>query len=397
MGIVGKNLKRIATKIASHCYRREKDLWVFGEWMGNRCCDNSLSFANYIAENHPQIRLVWIAKKTADTSLLSPKIRVVEMESPEAVGVLRRAGVAVMNQGRVDFAQDMSFDCDGALTVQLWHGVPWKKIGLDGLPANGTFHRLYNRYLQHLQRADLHLVLSDDFAQIMNRAYCAEKKGMIFAGYPRNRIFYQKEKISEARNKILDMLHQQGLQVSADSKIITYMPTFRDNTEDVFSFEQLQSDSRLSQLLDEHDAVIVQKAHFVSHQRSGGKDSAASCRITSLNDAAAQELLAATDILVTDYSSCFFDFLLLDRPIIHYIYDYDYYAHEDRGLYYKAEDVVCGDDPRTVDALLDSLKKNLEDPGKDSRLRSQRKGEYLQYESVNSCEILFAEIQKRLH
>ena len=51
--------------------------------------------------------------------------------------------------------------------------------------------------------------------------------------------------------------------------------------------------------------------------------------------------MAASDILVTDYSSCFFDFLILDRPIIHFLYDYDYYKEKDRGLYYEKEGVIC--------------------------------------------------------
>ena len=57
--------------------------------------------------------------------------------------------------------------------------------------------------------------------------------------------------------------------------------------------------------------------------------------------------LAAADMLITDYSSCFFDYLITNRPIIHYLYDYDYYVKEDRGVYYDVMDVVAGDTPKT--------------------------------------------------
>ena len=391
--ILSKNIQWLYTKAKSHTYKRDKNLWVFGEWFGNRCCDNSFAFANHLAKTHPELKLVWIAKKEADASQLAPSIRFVEMETPEAMDVLNRAGVAVMNQGTNDFTAELSCYCDGALMVNLWHGVPWKKIGLDMHSDYGAARRLYMRYIQKLQCADMYLALSDEFARIVESAFCAPKRSIVLGGYPRNDIFYDPQRIAAARQKVLEKLE---LQPAEDLKIIAYMPTFRDNTENVFSFEDLAGDNRLCALLEKHNAVIVQKAHFVSYQRNSMANAAKSRRILPLNDIAGQELLAAADMLVTDYSSCFFDYLVLDRPIIHYIYDYAYYAGEDRGVYYKAEDVVCGDAPQTAEQLLDALEANLEDPDLHKALRKSRAAKYMTYESADSCEKLYAQIQKRL-
>lgn len=393
--IIQKNIHWLYTKVRSHLYKRDKDLWVFGEWFGNRCCDNSFSFANYLAKNYPHLQLVWIAKKSADTTQLAESIRIVEMDTPEAAEVLCHAGVAVMNQGTNDFTPEISFLCDGALMVNLWHGVPWKKIAMDMHSDYGFARRAYMAYLQKLQRADVYLALSDGFARILETAFYAPKKGIILAGYPRNAIFYDPAAVSAAREKVLSLLNVKNSS-GKPLKLIAYMPTFRDNTEDVFSFEKLAGNSRLQEILEKHNAIIIQKAHFVSYQRNAEANQVKNSRILALNDIMAQELLAAADMLITDYSSCFFDYLVLDRPIIHYIYDYAYYAGEDRGVYYKAEDVVCGDAPETEEQLLAAMEANLADPGLRKELRKLRSQEHMTYESADSCEKIYREILLRL-
>ena len=189
----------------------------------------------------------------------------------------------------------------------------------------------------------------------------------------------------------------KGEKLSADTKIITYMPTFRDKDREMFSFEQLEQEERFQQILKKYNAVIVQKMHFVDEQKnaqirreSGGQ------RVFRTNDIAATELLAATDLLITDYSSCFFDYLLTDRPIIHYLYDYAYYEGQDRGLYYRKQDVVCGNVAENVEELLTAMENNLENPDMAANLRKQRREEYLTYESADSCKIIIEEIMKRL-
>lgn len=394
--IVFRNLQWLCSKARSHLYRRNEKLWVFGEWFGNRCCDNCLYLANHLAQNHPELDLVWLAKKGSDTSLLLPNIRRVEMGTPEALEVLHHAGAAVMNQGSNDFASETNFHCDGALTINLWHGVPWKQIGIDVLHANSALKKLYGYYLHMLQRADLYLATSDDFKSIFHKKYFAKKDGVILSGYPRNSIFYSPETVADCRERALKQLQASTPSLDSNVKIITYMPTFRDNTQEVFSFDQLANDNRLREILEKHNAVIVQRAHFVTSQRSNDLSGDGYERITSLDGITSQELLAASDMLITDYSSCFFDFLMLDRPIVHHLYDYEYYANEDRGLYYKKEDVVCGDASQTVDELLTYMEGNLSHPEKEAKLREIRRQKFMTYECADCCEKIYEEIQKRL-
>ncbi len=393
--VITKNIKWLWEKTASRFGKRDKDLWIFGEWMGARCCDNSLYFANYVAQNHPEIKSVWICKKEADTSDLDPRVTRLEMDSTEAIEARKRAGVAVMNQGHVDFCADGGYLHDGALTVNLWHGVPWKKIGLDTLKGQSAAKKVYGNYIQRLSKSDCMLALSNSFADILVDKFCVSRKNVICAGYPRNTIFYDGDQTAKAREHILAQLRRMNGAITDDVKIITYMPTFRDKTADVFSFEQLAGDSRLIEMLEKHNAIIVQKAHFVSYQRSADANAVKTDRIVTSNTLPAMQLLAASDMLITDYSSCFFDFLLTDRPIIHYLYDYAYYANDDRGLYYTKEEVACGDTPEDTDSLLTSMEANLADPGKDAALRAKQRKTYMTYEKEGCCAEIFREIRRR--
>ena len=113
-----------------------------------------------------------------------------------------------------------------------------------------------------------------------------------------------------------------------------------------------------------------------------------------MNDIAPYEALGAADILITDYSSCFFDYLVLDRPIIHFIYDYENYKNIDRGIYYEKEEVICGDAVENICNLKKSIKKYVMDPEQNKDLRQKRRNQYIEYENPNSCEIIFNEIYK---
>lgn len=394
---ITKNLRRVYTKCLGHAGRRDPKLWVFGEWFGKHCCDNCLYLANYIAAKHPEIQCVWLCQEGADMSLLDDRVVRCTLGTEEAKGLLRRAGVVVMNQGGVDVccdAGDLSYT--GALTVNLWHGVPWKKIGMEHLRRAPMFKRLYGEIMQRFTRADVYLAVCGDMVKVFREQFCARPNGVIEAGYPRNALFYDQAAICAAREKLLRLLPEISAQYGENVRILSYMPTFRDQSHQTFSFTELEGNSRLRRMLEQYNAVIVQKAHFVTDQRGTQWDSHAQQRIFSLNQLSGQELLAATDVLITDYSSCFFDFLLLDRPIIHYLYDYEYYARQDRGLYYSKEDAVCGDAPETVEALLDAMEENLAHPEKHRALRAKRRQYFLAYEGANSCEAVFEEIQKRL-
>ena len=376
---------------------RDPETWIFGEWFGQRCCDNSMYLANYIAENHPEIIVYWTAKNEADLSGLDKRIHALRFGTEEAMSVYKKAAVVFMNQGFQDFSEAGYNYFNGAVCVNLWHGVMWKHIGHDGSKQSGGLYKLYTKANDSVFGANAYVATSEDYAKVCETAFGAKPEQVIRAGYPRNSIFYQPKEVVDSKALVIDTLKKEsGINWPEDTRIITYMPTFRDKAENSFSFEELARDERLMSWLEENNAVILQKAHLITQQRHEMEGVKAKKRIFPFNNVAAQVLLASTDLLITDYSSCFFDYLILDRPIIHFIYDYDYYVNQDRGVYYKKEEICCGDIAMIKEELPELIIQNLGNPMKEHDLRMRRKNEFMTYDTPDTCEVIYRAVQERL-
>lgn len=380
--------------LESLLYKRDVSIWVFTEWFGKRCGDNSTYLANYIADNYKKINLYWICEKNADISMLNPKINVVHKNTVGSKEILTKAAVYIMNQGINEFGDiDLS---GGALIVNLWHGVMWKKLGRDAYPEKDIVKAFCHKIIRRIQSV-IYECPSEEYKMKFISAYGVNNNNFILAGQPRNSLFFSNKDILEARSVIFNKLAENSNIMNLHTRIITYMPTFRDNSDYIFDFRIAKKIEQLNKILEKHNAIIVQKAHFVSQNKDWKLDCTSSGRIIDGNNLVTQTLLAASDVLITDYSSCFFDFLLLDRPIIHYLYDYDYYANKDRGLYYSYDEVNCGDVIFDEEHLLLSIEEALEHPDKDANLRKERRGRFQTYESEDSCKIITDEIMRRIY
>ena len=128
-----------------HKTQRNPSVWVFGEWFGERCCDNSKYFANYMASFHPEIKVKWVANCSADTSSLDPNIECLKMDSNDAQKALSECGVAIISQGFQDLSTSGLNYVSGAISVHLWHGVPWKRIGHDGSRKKSLIVKAYQK------------------------------------------------------------------------------------------------------------------------------------------------------------------------------------------------------------------------------------------------------------
>ena len=406
-------IKRPIVHMQCRFTKRDKNLWLFGEWFGNKVCDNSFFLANYIAEKHPEIRVYWAANKGTDTSKLNKNIHVVDRHDPSTIAIYKSAGYVFMNQGLLDFSDEMYNYFSGAITINLWHGVPWKKIMVDSFERRNLFAYHANKMFFNMTKARYFLSLSQIFTRILYESAGIRKKHIIEAGYPRNSLFYHDKDIKDAKESIVSQIRETNKDVIIDSntRIIAYMPTFRDLNSDVFSFNDLgiseAEDKRFYEYLRAENIVLVEKCHYVSSDRKKKEESRDASKETSsigatdklkagvvinLPNCDAAELLAASDMLITDYSSCFFDYLVLDRPIIHYIYDFDYYSSKDRGLYFPKDMVLSGDAAENPEELVSAIKDNLKDPDKNKALRARKRRQFMTYESPDSCEKIYRKV-----
>lgn len=370
-------------------YHTKKDpmIWVFGEWFGKRCGDNCTYLANYVVKRNSDIKIFWICDESTDTSDLNKKISVVVRDSKMSDDILNRAGAIFLNQNFLDVSSSEFNKYGKALSINFWHGFPWKKIGHDGSKRQGLLFDIYCKMIDPIEKATKYVTVSDEYTKRIKSAFGVKGKQLINSGYPRNSIFYSAKEIQKCRDYVCNRVANScPWLIDKEIRIVTYMPTFRDNGDKCANLCTL-FDNDFIEYLKENNIVIIQKAHFVesvNHRQYQNQNN-----VINVNDIEASVLMAGTDVLISDYSSCIFDFLLLNRPIIHFVYDYEQYRMHDRGLYYEIEDVRCGDVVYKDNELQEAIRNALSGNDDFVELRNKRKRELLSYENECACENVY--------
>src|SRR5699024_6543291 len=249
--------------------------------------------------------------------------------------------------------------------LNTWHGTPWKTLGYDVKTARMDYANTARNFLQAT-----HLLLPNQYTydhQIVPYQVSGIHPGeAAITGYPRIDLTYQAFEQPQPVRERLGIEH-------TDKKVILYAPTWRG--ENAFkSFDKTRLIEDLEWLSQLHATII-----FRGHQLAEAllSDSEVPNVVIAPVTLDMNELLGVVDILITDYSSVFFDFLVTNRPIVHYLYDYDSFEAE-RGLYFGTEELP-GETVRTSEEMLEATEKYLAmddfEPG-DSYTSAQAKYVY---------------------
>ena len=150
--------------------------------------------------------------------------------------------------------------------------------------------------------------------------------------------------------------------------------------------------SELNKILNEHNYILIEKSHFAAVNIDDKAPRFTPSIFQANVDVNVQEMLLFTDVLISDYSGAFLDFLLLDRPVIHYVYDYSFYSERDSGLYYNLDDFASGDTPSTFEQLLNSISDAV--TGKDAYFERRKLvlERFMKYENGTASKSLFKRI-----
>lgn len=358
-----------------HNSNRDFSVFVCGEWFGDRTNDNVSYLANYIAQNHDAIKLYWVSADPEKVTNLHDRITLLKKDSFESLPIFHKAGVVLMGQSFKDFSSKGYNYFSGALTINLWHGLPWKKIGPPSRPT-GLKWLWKNLIVRKLFQAEYIACSSSHHAEVMGAAFNVKTENVIMVGQPRSEVFHDK---SNARN-ISDQM-RTALGFSKYDTLVAYLPTFRANAGP-FDLEGALTPKKAE--FDLAAIRFITKRHFVDREKCQSFSRDPSFCV-DVSDFDTQEILAAADILITDYSGVFFDFLLLDRPIIHLLVDYDDYVQRDRGLYFDVQTIRSGHVVRD-EKLLSSTILTVASYDTDSELRNYKRSIFQDYETANSAQ-----------
>ena len=147
--------------------------------------------------------------------------------------------------------------------------------------------------------------------------------------------------------------------------------------------------------LEKNNVVIIHKPHFNDREKSVDKFTK-NPRVIEIKDIAPYTLMAASDVHISDYSSCILDFLVFDRPIIHFLYDYEQFQEKSRELYYKLDEFTCGTVAKNSDELQKAIIESINFPDAQKDLRRKRREKFMTYEGPDSCEKIYNFVVQKL-
>lgn len=241
------------------------------------------------------------------------------------------------------------------LIVQLWHGTGTiKKFGHDANEGS---------MLKRVTRADnkiTHLIVNSDYTkELYKGAFGVTDEVVYVTGIPRTDTFFS-EKVRETS---VSSFYNEYPELKG-RKLILYAPTFRDN--EVKNPRCMLDFDKWVKKMDE-DVVLLIRLH--PHVAVFYKEDTISCyngkvvNVSSYNDV--NTLLFVSDALITDYSSIIFEYVVLDRPMYFYAYDFDTFADSGRGFYEEYTEYVPGKVVYTTEELIAAIQD--EDKYKDVR------------------------------
>jgi len=234
--------------------------------------------------------------------------------------------------------------------IQCWHGTPLKKLGMDIKVENhptSSLKAMHFAYQWEGRRCDYFLSPSAYASNCFVSSFGLDKNQIVELGYPRNDSLFRYKDDIEYQQAI-----KQKLGIKKDKKVILYAPTFRD---DDFSngkhiaTNRLDNDAFKTQF---EDVQFLFRGHYFANVESK-KDTA----FLDVSDyPLINDLLLIADEIITDYSSLFFDYLILERPMYFYMYDKNKYLNDIRGAYLNVDTDMPGPIIENQKDLLHAMK-----------------------------------------
>lgn len=341
--------------------RPDSHIWLFSSTDNSHYNYNSRYLFEYVKENLPEITPLFVINDPELRNSLSSKYGkqyFIETESIQGIRQALSAGVWFTSAGLPAYGTGLH---KKRLIINLWHGVPLKKIALLD-PNLKKAARIYFKKI-FSENYTCILTTSHELIPLMARSFAVSEDKIKVWGQPRNDGLFQK-------NDCRKILGQLFPDLPEYTKTVLYAPTFRDYGQvQLIPFKDFDQE-QLEAFLEEKNMLLFIRTH-VAEQGSAapylGK------RIRFLGNEQAEDvtgILNIFDCLITDYSSIYIDYLLTDKPMIFLPYDRQQYL-DGRGMNFDYDDVTPGPKPETFNDFLDALSPK-EDFWKSERTRVNR-------------------------
>ena len=221
----------------------------------------------------------------------------------------------------------------GQAFVYTWHSITLKSLGYDIIGGKISIGGVISTLLM----ADYIISANSFMTKIFKDSYRLEhlyEGTLIEEGHPRNDLL-----INADRDEILKRFEEYGVKIDPNKKIILYAPTWKGastlkpvmETDKYFKVRE-----ELLKNVDDTKYQVLIKPHQAVYKKLTEEERRCGVFIPATMDT--NEILSVVDLLISDYSSIVFDYLLTDRPVLFYIPDIADYS-DNRGIYFKPQEL----------------------------------------------------------
>ena len=317
---------------------------IFESFRGDYYSDSPKYLYEFLYENfNDKFKFVWVLND--DSVKIPGNPKTVKRFSREFYKEVARSKYWIINGRQAARLRKR----EEQIVISTWHGTPLKKLGLDMGNVYTEDPKIKASYVDVARKWD-YLISPNHYTTEIYRSAFDYEGIIIEEGYPRNDILY---KYTEDQcNQI-----KQKLNIPSDKKVLLYAPTWRD--DEFFEIGKvnfkLQLDlDKLRKELGEEYVVLVRTHYFIADYLDLSEYENFAFDVCKYDDIA--ELYLISDILITDYSSVFFDFANLKKPILFYTYDLEKYENVLRGFYIDINSEVPGPLLKTTEEVIESIK-----------------------------------------
>ena len=345
--------------------KTDEKMILFSCFNGKSYADSPKAIYNCIKENdkYSDYKFIWAFSKPKNYKYLEKNNKntvVLKVNTKQYEKYLSKAKYWIFNYR----AADHQYPKKNQVFLQCWHGTPLKRLGYDlDKPDNVLNTKKEIRYKYKTDAKKFKYILSpskfasEKFISAWNLKKAKKENAVIEEGYPRNDflINYTDEDIKEIKQKL-------GIN-KTNKKVILYAPTWRDNQHQSglgYTYKTEVDFDKLKEEIGEEFIILFRAHYLVANQFDFEKYKGFIYDVSSLDDI--NELYVISDILITDYSSVFFDYANLKRPVIYYMYDLEKYKDNMRGFYIDLNELP-GSIVKTEKQLIEEIKnvtKNFE-------------------------------------
>ncbi len=329
-----------------HSYLKKpvkENVILFESFMAKNYSDSPKYIYEYIAKNYPEYECVWAVNGKHDIPYGAKKVK---RFSFQYAYYLATAKYLVFNVRPPLWYRKR----EEQVFLETWHGTPLKRLVFDQEEVMSASPKYKQQFYKQRKDWD-YLVSANPFSSKTFRSCFMYENKMLEYGYPRNDILYADNKDEIA----LDI--RKKLNIPTDKKTILYAPTWRDDqhfAKGKYGFTLALDLKMLKEQLSDEYIVLLRTHHYVAENIdiTGLEDFVYDvCKYDDIS-----ELYLISDICITDYSSVFFDYANLKRPILFYTYDIDKYKNQLRGFYIDMNTEVPGPLLYTSEEVVDAIK-----------------------------------------